>query len=229
MATTAADIISRAFGKIGIDDPTTAQKATALEELNDMISLWGADFMVPAVTSESFTMTQGQAEYTIGSGSDFDTVRPISVHSCYLRNSDGYDYPIHVMSSEDYNGLVSKDLEGRPTELYFLPEVTEAKIIFNKEIDEAYDAHFEFWKNFTEFALSTTGVTLPPEYRKALIYNLAVDLADSWDRKVSTRVLSQAGISYALLKRIGYITRPAPRANFDFGGRRYNINTDEGA
>jgi hypothetical protein len=100
---TANDIITAAFGKIEVSTFTTAQADSALINLNNMVSMLGADGLMYAVSTESFTATVADPEYTIGSGADWDTARPLNVISCYLRDSESYDWPVKVMSGKDYN------------------------------------------------------------------------------------------------------------------------------
>jgi hypothetical protein len=232
MATTAGDIITAAFIKVGVDSPTVAQTASALISLNNMISMWGADGLIYSITNQSFSMVAADAEYTIGSSGQWNTVRPMQVISCYLRDSENYDWPVKIISTKDFNYLSNKSYTARPTELVFLPEYPLAKIIFNASPDYAYDAYFEFLKNFTEFAATTTDVTLPPEYKEALVYNLAVSLAEDWNRDPNKTVLAKAEQYKDIVERLNAAQKAIPRARFDFTqygslADDYNIATDD--
>ena len=169
----------------------------------------------PVVTSETKTLTIVDYKYTIGSGGDWDTVRPLKVIDCYLRDSDGTDYPVKIMSSIDYNRISDKNASARPTGLYFLPEYPLAKIIFDAVPNYAYNAYFEFLKNFTEFATTATSVTLPEEYKEALVYNLAVSLGEDWDRVVGKTVYAQAMRTREVIDRLRASNQPIPEARFD--------------
>lgn len=225
---TAQTIIDASYRKIGILSPTLTEDDNGLEALNNMISLWGLDFLVPYVTRESKALTIGISEYTIGSGGDLDTVRPMSIANCYLKDSDNYSYDVKIMSAKDYNLISSKTLEGRPTKLYFIPEYPLVKIIFNKEPDVAYTAYFEFWKNFTEFALLTTAFSFPNEYKEAMVYNLAIRLGEDNTIEIPRSVYEIAGSSLTLISRLNAVNRMPPKARFEFIGEGlYNIETDE--
>jgi hypothetical protein len=215
---TAADIITAAFIKIGVEAPTTAQTASALISLNNMMSLLGADKFAPVVVSEGFSLEASDPGYTIGPGGQWDTVRPQGVISCFLRGSNGEDYPIRVMSGRTYNNMPNKYFPGQPTELYFLPEYPLAKIIFNTNPESSIDAYFEFEKSFVEFATTATSVTLPPEYKEALVYNLAVSLGEDWDRVVSKTLYAQSIRTREIIERLNASARVVPKARFgDFG------------
>ena len=228
MATTAGSIITAAFIKIGIESPTAAQTAAALISFNNMLSMWGAEDLNYVVVAENFTLTAADPTYTIGSGGDFNTVRPMRINTCFLRNPDGYDFPVGVMSSQEYATLHNKTIEQRPSSVYLLPEYPLAKIHFNAAPDAAYDAYFEFVKNFTEFTATTTAFNLPPEYKEALVYNLALSLGADWNRPVSQYVYARAEETKTLIGRINASMRTVPSARFDMatGGAGYDIATD---
>lgn len=215
---TAANIISAAFQKVGVQSPSTTQNTAALTSLNNMISFLGADRLTYSVTSESFSVTASDPEYTIGSGGNWDTTRPIAVLSCFLRDSDNLDHPVKPMSSKEYNQIYDKALIARPKRFYFRTEYTLAKINFDYYPDSDYDAYFEFLKNFTEFSASSDTVALPPEYKEALVYNLAISLGEDWDRKVPETVIFRARETREIIDRINASNRPVPLAVFDFYG-----------
>jgi len=214
---TANNLTDTAYRKIGIKSPSDTEDTEALETLNNMIGTWGIEFLFPSVERDSLSLTIGQAEYTVGSGGDFDRVRPIGIIDVYLRNSDGYDYPVKVISGRDYNDIALKTAEGRPTKLYFVPEVTLAKIFFNREPDEAYTAYFEFRQSFTELELTDT-ITLPNEYKEAIVYNLAVKLAEDPSIDLPASVARTAATTLILISRLIAVNQMPPKSKFDFNG-----------
>jgi hypothetical protein len=227
---TANDITDASYRKCGIKSPSSTEDADALIALNNMIGSWSIDFVIPVVTRESFDLIAGQAEYTIASGDayDFNTVRPISINNVYLKDSDGHSYSVHLLSAKDYNLIGSKTLEGRPKSLYFVPEYPTAKIIFNKEADKVYTAYFEFNKHLTEIAAIGDTVSLPNEFKEALVYNLAIRLAEDNSIELPPSVATLAVITYTRIARIGSINKMPPTARFEMtGGGLYNIVTDE--
>ena len=231
MADTAATIISASFDKIGIATPTTAQNTSALTSLNNMISLMGADFLPPYITRYSAALTIADAEYTIGSSGNFDTVRPSKIESAFLRDASSYDHPLKIISAKDYNQIYNKSLTAAPECLYYQPEYPLGKLILDSAPEQAYDLHMDMWVNFTEFAALSTSFSLPPEYKAFLVYNLAVSLAEDWDRNVSKTLYAMAQESKNVIERLNASVRLTPTAKFDVpmpiavGG--YNIETDD--
>ena len=219
MATTAGNIITAAFLKVGVGSPTSAQTASALISLNNLVSFLGADRFINVVSRESFTVAASDPEYTVGDGGQWDTdPPPIGVRSCYLRDASNYDTPIRVITYKEYDRLSNKSFTAKPTALYFVAEYPLPKVIFNSYPDSAYSAYFEFWKNFSEFALTTTELTTPPEYKEAFVYNLAISLGEDWDRKIHETVIYRARETRELIERLVAAQNPPPLAKFDFGG-----------
>ena len=231
MADTAATIISASFDKIGISTPTTAQNTSALTSLNNMISLMGADFLPPYITRYSAALTIGDADYTIGSSGNFNTTRPLKIESAFLRDSSSYDHPLKIISAHDYNSIFSKSMTSAPEYLYYQPEYPLGKIILDSAPEQAYDLHMDMWVNFTEFTALTTAFSLPPEYKAFLVYNLAVSLAEDWDRNVSKTLYAMAKESKEVIERLNASVKPTPRAKFDIPMQQatcaYNTETDE--
>ena len=228
MATTANTITDAAYRKCSLLLPTSDEDAYALEALNNMISLWGTEFLVPYLVRESFTLTIGTHDYTIGSGGAFDTVRPMRFNTLHLRDADNYDYPLELMSAQEWADIRYKDNSGRPTRVFYKTEYPLGKVRFNKKPDIAYKVYLCSWKNFTEFANLTTAVTLPDEYKRALVYNLAVELAEDNSMDIPSSVLRTAANSLVLISRLLAANRLPSEVKFDFnGGAAYNITTDE--
>jgi len=226
--TTGSGIVDAAYIKVGIDAPTTAQYTSGLVGLNNLVSQWGGESLIYCVTSESFTVSTGDEEYTIGSGGDWDTIRPLRVESCFLRDADNYDYPVVVMDSKSYNSIRNKTFDIRPVKLYFLPEYPLAKIIFDAAADADYTAYFEFIKSIPELATIGTTITMPDEYKEALVYNMAISLGEDFDRVIGKTVIANAIRTKDVIRAIIAAQKRVPETRFNIPGRGggYNIVTD---
>lgn len=230
---TAGDIIDKAYKKIGIDSPDPAQDTLGLDALNNLLASWSAEgLLLPFITRETFTLTVGDAEYSIGSGADFDTTRPIRIENAFLRDGTT-DYPLTVSPLKDHNAIIDKTIESLPTRIFYLPELANGKILFDREPDKAYILHLDSWKALTEFAATTTTITsinIPNEYKRALIFNLAIELSSDEDYQLSQDVFFVARDSKEVITDLNAIFRIPEEVDFDstllFNGR-YDIVTDE--
>ena len=223
----ANDIINGAYGKIGLNNPNLSDSNSALTMLNNMISSWGLEYLVEAVTSESFPLTIGKSSYTIGSGGDFDTVRPIRVVSFFIRDSDNLDRIMRLISPDDYDRIYDKAYEAKPYWFFYLNEYPLGKIILGREADMAYTAYFRFSKNFIEFDSLISLVNLPPFYKEALIYNLAICLAEDRDVQLAQTVYVKAENAKNMIDVQNSSLKLPPVSRFNTGSKHYDIFTNE--
>ena len=210
---TVNDIIKRALRKCGIRDVTDTTKLTeAMNALNDMLESWEG-ILHYAPTEESFTLTAGTESYTIGSGGDFDTVRPIELLSAFIRDSSGVDYPVDVtLTKQEYDDIADKDASNRPDKLYYAPENPLGKIYFNYAPSSAETFHLASFKPYTAYTATTDTINEPTSYEKAMVFNLAVDLAPEYNITLNPTVVQQATIlKYSLASRNSTV----PEADFD--------------
>jgi len=230
MATvTAQTIVKTALRKAGDTFASADNQANALVDLNAMIGQWSAEsLMVPSITTENFTLSANDGEYSIGSGGDFDTVRPVKIEGAYLKDSNGYDYPLSPMSREAYNAIVDKTTQSRPEQYLYIQSYPLGKILFDYLPDSVYTFYFDSIKPLTEFSTLTATVNLPDEYKMALIYNLVLLIADDLGKPLSPRTIALAVDTKKILKNNNM--RLPPLAQFDralTGGGSFNIYTGQ--
>ncbi len=202
---TVNEITDDAYSLNGIRTPNTSDDTRALRFLQNMLSSWSVEgLVVPYYTTENFTLTTGQAIYTIGeSGSpDLDTVRPLRITDAYFRIGD-IDYPIDVsMTKAEYTRITSKDLEVRPDRLYYDPQYPNAKIKFDTECDTAHAFYLTSEKPLAEVTAISDTFSLPNEINEALVFNLALRLKDQHSNKLSNDMRQIAHDSKAALETL---------------------------
>ena len=116
--TTARDIVKKALQKNGVltkdDDLSGDEAADGLDSLNAMLASWSNEaLLVYGSTLESFPLQNNKATYTMGSGGDFDTVRPTDIKSAYVRQAT-VDYPLSMISQEAYDSITVKNTGSIP-------------------------------------------------------------------------------------------------------------------
>jgi hypothetical protein len=192
---TVLELVTEALRKTGSRDTTnTTLLANGLTGLNRLLSSWD-EILIPYTTVDSLALTAGTASYTIGVGGAIDTVRPLSIVSAYLRSSDGYDYDINVkLSRKDYDLVYDKDFAGRPTALYYNASNPLGYIYFDSAPSEADTFYMTSYKPITTYTALTDTILQPVEYEKAMIYNLAIDLAEENSIQLLPSVFQQAKI-----------------------------------
>lgn len=187
---TARELIRRAlllFGAVDQDEAVDATEANdALASLNDILEGWSANGdAIYQETKESFPLT-GAGSYTIGSGGDFNTIRPTKIITAFTR-SGGLDYPLELIDQKFYAEITQKSLgSSHPSYLYYDGGFPLGTIYLWPT--SSYELHLYSMKPLTSITSLDTTINLPPGYAKAIRYNLAVELAPEYGKMASPDV-----------------------------------------
>jgi hypothetical protein len=233
---TALDIITDSLIDLGAIDPTealTADEAShGLRKLNELLESWSNERLaVYQILQENFALTSGTASYTIGSGATFNTTRPLDVLSGFIRDS-GIDYPLRILTREEYDAIQSKTTQYQPEYLYYEPSVANGRIYLYGVPAKNYTVTDGLWinssKQLQSFSLLTTTVVLPPGYLRAIKSNLSPELAPAYNRKPSDTLLAIAREAKAAVKRLNSRTPKLSLGHIALhaaGNSGFNINT----
>lgn len=226
---TAQSLINRSLRLIGALDPeespTTNETANVLEALNGLIDSWRNDrLIVWSISTVTKTLTVGDGTYTIGSGADINTTRPVRIEGAYVTQS-GIDYPVEVISEAAYRRIADKTTQGDlPTKVYYDPAVANGTIYLHPVPSAANVLTLSVWSPISTLAAAGTTVTLPPGYERALASNLAIDIAPEFQKTASQEVAKMARESLAAIKKANI--RPIFAQMEMATGRRYSIEAD---
>jgi hypothetical protein len=201
--TTARTLIKKAMLKAGIltktEEPTADEANDALDSLNAMLSSWSNDsLLVYGRVLEPFTLSSVTAEYTIGTGLTFNTARPIFIADAFIRSGTN-DYPVTVVTEEVYDSKQNKSTLGMPEFLTYTNGLP-AKVKLYPTPSSNYTLYLLSEKELTQFTLDTT-VTFPPGWERALIFNLAVEIASEYGQPVPVETSKIAASSKSSIKR----------------------------
>jgi hypothetical protein len=224
---TASSIITRALRIAGVVDaietPSAAELSAGLDSLNDVLaglSLYRLAFY--AQTTQSITLTPGDGAYTIATGADFSTPRPLRIESAYI-TINGIDSPLLIGNRLDFNALATKTTSGAPITLYYDATFASGDLRFYPVPDAAYVVTLTSWKEFTRYTSANESVTLPNYLIAFLHFALAIDLAPQFQRAVEPYWVAQKD---ELLDNMRTLHKQPVRAQFDIStGTPYNIET----
>lgn len=228
---TARDIIKRALRlceAIGPGDTVDgdAKETNALASLNDLLYYWGAEkLLVPYLTTETFSLVAGTNTYTIGAAGTFNTVRPNKIINAFIRDSSNNDYPLDIISLEEYDAIPLKTSRARPDRILYLPENPLGTIKLYPTPNAIESLIVDSWKTLAQIALITDSIVLPPEYLRAIPLNLAVDIGSEYG-VVKNELIRQAEAAKKAIKSVNVQTTPLSSFDSMLGGRyRENIVT----
>jgi len=167
------------------ETPTSDEMADGLTKLNFMIDAWAVrSLMVLGTVMQAFPLVPGKYAYTIGTGGNFNTPRPSAITDAYIRDANGSDTPVEILTSDEYYAIEDKSIgTGRPQGLWFDPGLTQqtsALGVINlypaPDPSTPYTLYMGEQGQLTEFANLTDAITFQPAYFEALEYNLALRL-----------------------------------------------------
>lgn len=217
----------RLIGAIGQGKAATATEAAdALDALNMMLESWSIERLsVYHLYDETVSWASGQSSRTIGTGGNFAVTRPTRIENGFTRISN-IDYPYRVIDKKEYDRIADKTTQSSYSDVIFYDNVASLGVLYAYPVPNAtVSIHINTWKQLQSFTALTDVVALPPGYRRAIEYNLAIELQGEYpDLPVPESVIRIAGQSKAALKTFN---TPEMISNLGLGGvGRYNIYSD---
>ena len=203
---TALDLINSALHLIGAKDPlepATAQEAAdGLVSLNDMLDSWNTDrLFVYQEAQTSVTWPASTISRTIGSGGNINVARPVKVTDSYLTDG-GITYPLESISKQAYDGIPQKGIVANyPDRIFYDPGYPLGTVSMYTVPASTLTVLLNYWLQLTQFAATTDVVSLPPGYRRAIRFNLAIEIASEYGMQVPANVAAVAATSAGKLKR----------------------------
>lgn len=202
---TAQTTINRALRLIGAissgESPTSDESNDGLIALNAMLESWQLDRLtVFAFQDKTFTLVAADGSITLGAAGNI-TTRPDRIESVYITASST-DYPVTLVTAGEWSSIASKTVQSDIPEYgYYEPSYPLGILNLWPVPSAANTLHVVMWTPFTAFASLSTAVSLPPGYERALAYNLAIDIAPEYEKKVSDEVAKGANDSLAAIRR----------------------------
>ncbi|MGE3681954.1 MAG: hypothetical protein AB7G93_09525 [Bdellovibrionales bacterium] len=172
------------------ETPTASQQADALDVLNDILEEWSNDgFMIFEKKIEEFTLNASDGVYSIGSGADFDTVRPTLIEMAKIKDAvDSYELPLKIWNAQEWAGITLKTTESTfPEGLYYNPKYPNGEISLWPVPSAANKLVLYSEKPLTAIASAATTLSYPPGYKKALKYELGIELAPEYGKSVDAK------------------------------------------
>ena len=210
-----SDLIRSSLRLIGAisssETPASDETMDALEALNLLLSSWGASrFLSKNTQTITHTLT-GAASYTIGSGGDINTTNPTDIYTAKYTNG-GLDYTLKVIDFVDYEQISVKNISSIPEFIALKPDYP-LSTIYVFPVGSGGVLTLSAVRPQVELDINDDIQDIyPPEWIRALKYNLAVEIAPEYGVTVSTEIAALARESKDIVMRSMV---SIPSANFD--------------
>ncbi len=203
---TVGDLIRAAMGKLVVigtqETLTDADMQTGLDAINGLLdSWWTQSLAVYTIEQQNFPITANVGTYAIGPGQTWNATRPVRIVNAFARYLN-VDYPVKPIDRVQYDGIPYKTAGGIPLVLFYDRSYPTGNITLYPVPNVAMDLYLDTFAQIQEFTAYTDPINLPPGYARALIFNLAVELADDYGKPVTPNIQRQADLSLGNLKRL---------------------------
>lgn len=181
------------------------ESTDGLAALNAMLDGWANEhLMLYAATLNSIALS-ATATYTIGPTGGTVSPRPVSIDAGSYVTSGAIDYPLQIITLDQYNEIPVKTLSGIPQWLLFKPEYPDASVTLYPVPTSGMTLKLWSYKPLTTFATLTTVMTLPPGYEEAIVFNLAETLAPEFQGDIHVSLHTKAAAAKRKLKRTNFV------------------------
>jgi hypothetical protein len=204
---TAGEQIEAALRLIGFlgegETPSGTIGATCLEALNQMLDAWSVSrLLVYSTQDQALTWASGNATRTLGPTGQLVGLRPVQLLPDTYYTVGSQTYPIRIISRDKYSAIADKAATSPLPEFLVIDyDTPNATLTLYPVPSQNLSFHFISVTEFTQPALYSTELVLPPGYLRAVKYNLAVELAAEFGTQAKPSVQRIASTSLRALKR----------------------------
>ena len=192
---TPISVINDAYFDAGLTQegqtPNSEQIVTGMRKLTDLVNLWQTQGLKLWLNVDTtITLVAGQGTYTMKPAGDVDMVKPLRVVEAYYRDSSAIRRPLNPMSWSDYVRLSQVTQTGQINSYFINKKQTQLDVTFWLIPDTTAatgTAHLVLQTQVTNFINVTETLNFPIEWRIALRWGLADELATGQPQAIMDR------------------------------------------
>ena len=181
------EIIEEAYERIGMQGVSGNQLRLARRSLNIMFQEWGnRGLHYWEVANNSFTLVDGQAEYTMFRSTGDGTSSATAVYGvddvleAVYRNASNVDSPLTKINRSTYQGLSNKTSEGTPTQYFvqrFIDKVTVTLYLTPGSSQAGHTVNYYYVKRIQDVGGYTNATDVPYRFVPCMVAGLSYYLA----------------------------------------------------
>lgn len=217
---TVREMITRTLRLINViaqnETPSAQEADDALSVLNEMIDSWALQRgLILEEMLQTFSLVPGQQTYSMGVGANFNTPRPTKIEYATLRvvGAQAYERELIMLDKYQWANIALKSITSSiPQYLWVANDEPNLLLNFWPIPTAANQIILGTWEALTEFTNLDAQITMPRGFRKAIRYNLAMELAPEYGKEPSAVVATEANNTLAWIKRANPIN---PLADMD--------------
>lgn len=196
------------MGVLGFGQHLSSEESDAcFRLLNQMLESWSIQrAYVYTTKQEQLALTANKASYTIGTGGDLNTDRPVVIKAARAIKSS-LSVPLKVWTDEEWAAKVDKAATGLVPEGVYNDTDFDASgyaTIYVLPIPNAAGCSLELWtwKQLAQFATIDDTFSFPPGYALALRRGAAVEFAPTFRVPLTNEALTSANMAIQAVKNL---------------------------
>lgn len=210
--TTALTLIEDALGltnAVGADQTLTADEVSdCLRVFNDVLEDWSTQQLaVYGQADQTFNTVANQASYTIGTGGNWATTRPVRIHEPAYATVSGVTFPYVSVNQQQYDMIALKTQAGGGTDdaqvYLYVNSYPLGSVTLWPVPNAVIPITFAIDRVLAQVTNAATSISFPPGYAKAFKYTMGVELAPLFGKKITQYpdVLAIQKQTFANIKR----------------------------
>jgi hypothetical protein len=208
LPTTPGEIIALALkmaNVLGVGQTASAEDANdAFNLLNMMMAQWQRRRYIVYQLVTTSKVATGALSYTVGPGGDFNIPRPAKIESAFFRMQSGSPLPVDynltiLRAKEDYNRIGIKTLNAFPQYAFYDSGNPLGNLYIWPVPNNQYEIFITVFQQLQQFNTLNDVITLPPEYKAAIMWNLALELYPMYGLPVNEVVAKKAEASLRIV------------------------------
>lgn len=203
----ANDIIRPALKLLGVitqgETPSNSESTDALAALNAMLDNWSTERLnVFFIQNFTGSVSNGTNSYNIATGQTWNTPRPVRIEAANIILSN-LTHSLEIISPSDWAAIKEKGASASvPLRLYYDQAVPTGKVYLWPTPNASSTIDLWLYAALTQFADLTTNVDIATGYLRAMIYNLALEVASQFGSVVRPEVAQVAAESKAAIRML---------------------------
>lgn len=186
--------------------PTATQANDGLVYFNDLIQSWSnQNLLVNALTNVPVPMT-GASTYTVGVAGDVNVARPIHISGAFYRDALNNDYPVQLVTREEYNAIQVKAQTSTVPYAAFVVYTYPLLILYAYPVASTGTIFLACVNQLMGAAALSDELILPDGYERALRFSLAAEMQSEYGIS-NDSIVRTAASAVAQLKRTNHRTR----------------------
>lgn len=185
-------LLNNAIDPINDVDPNDSK--ICMRFLNMIVKNIQKDADLWVTEDVTHTLTAGTESYTVGTGLNIDTARPLKLKHCRRRDSANNEISVDVVSRQDYMDQPTKSTESQVLMAYYDPQITNGVLyVWPTGAPNDLTLILTFQRPIQDFDANGNNPDLPDEWNIWLVYQLALLISPIYSGAIRTDLAQVAG------------------------------------